>query len=136
VTVTCDAVTPTFTNVYTDIIGVRCIGCHKPGSSGVTVGMLDMSTQAAAYTNLVGVTAKGTGAGTSGITCASVMPALVRVTPSDSANSLLYNKVHSKLVATLAPCGSPMPLPATGPSLTAAEVDLIAAWINAGAQNN
>jgi hypothetical protein len=136
VTVTCDAVTPTFTNVYTDIIGARCISCHKPGSSGVTVGMLDMSTPAAAYANLVGVTAKGTGAGTSGITCASVMPALVRVTPSDSTNSLLYNKVHSKLVATLAPCGSPMPLPATGPSLTAAEVDLIAAWINAGAQNN
>jgi len=136
VTVTCDTVDPTFTNVYTDIIGVRCISCHKPGSSGVTVGQLDMSTQAAAYANLVGITAKGTGAGTSGITCASVVPALVRVTPSDSANSLLFNKVHSKLVATLAPCGSPMPLPAAALALTAAEVDLIAAWINGGALNN
>jgi mono/diheme cytochrome c family protein len=136
VIVTCDAVTPTFTNVYTDIVGVRCIGCHKPGSSGVTVGMLDMSSQAAAYANLVGVTAKGIGAGTSGITCASVMPALVRVTPNDAANSLLFNKVHSKLVATPAPCGSPMPLPSTALALTAAEVDLVAAWINAGAQNN
>lgn len=136
VTVTCDAVTPTFTNVYADIIGARCVSCHKPGSSGVTVGQLDMSTPAAAYANLVGVTAKGTGAGTSGITCASVVPALVRVTPSDSANSLLFNKVHSKLVATAAPCGSPMPLPSSALALTAAEVDLLAAWIDGGAQNN
>ncbi|HSR98631.1 MAG TPA: hypothetical protein VLM79_16355 [Kofleriaceae bacterium] len=136
VTVTCDTLNPTFTNVYASIIGVRCIGCHRPGGGGVTVGMLDMSTQAAAYTNLVNVNAAGIGAGTSGITCASVMPPLVRVTPSDSANSLLFNKVHSKLVATPAPCGSPMPLPATAVPLKQAEVDLIAAWIDAGAMNN
>jgi hypothetical protein len=136
VTVTCDTVNPTFTNVYTNIIGARCISCHKPGSSGVTVGQLDMSTPAAAYANLVGVTAKGTGAGTSGITCASVNPPLVRVAPSDSASSLLFNKVHSKLVATTAPCGSPMPLPSSALALTAAEVDLIAAWVNGGAPNN
>jgi hypothetical protein len=136
VTVTCDTLDPTFTNVYATIIGQRCIGCHRPGGGGVTVGMLDMSTPAAAYANLVGVNAGGIGAGTSGITCSSVMPPLVRVTPSDSANSLLFNKVHSKLVAALAPCGSPMPLPATAASLTAAEVNLIAAWIDAGAMNN
>jgi hypothetical protein len=136
VTVTCDTLDPTFTNVYATIIGQRCIGCHRPGGGGVTVGMLDMSTPAAAYANLVGVNAAGIGAGTSGITCASVMPPLVRVTPASSASSLLYNKVHSKLVAAPAPCGSPMPLPATAVSLTAAEVNLIAAWIDAGAMNN
>jgi len=136
VVVTCDAVTPTFTNVYADIIGVRCIGCHRPGGGGFTVGMLDMSSQATAYGNLVGVNAMGVGAGTSGVTCASVTPPLVRVTPGDSANSLIFNKTHSKLVGVLAPCGSPMPLPATATPLTAAEVDLIAAWINAGALNN
>jgi uncharacterized membrane protein len=136
VTVTCDTLDPTFTNVYATIIGQRCIGCHRPGGGGVTVGMLDMSTPAAAYANLVGVNAAGIGAGTSGVTCASVMPPLVRVAPSSSATSLLFNKVHSKLVAAPAPCGSPMPLPATAASLTAAEVDLIAAWIDAGAMNN
>jgi hypothetical protein len=136
VVVTCDTLNPTFTNVYASIIGVRCTGCHRPGGSGVTVGMLDMSTQTAAYGNLVGVPAQGIGAGTSGVTCASVMPPLVRVTPSSSANSLIFNKTHSKLAGTPAPCGSPMPLPATAAPLTSAEVDLIAAWIDAGALNN
>jgi hypothetical protein len=136
VTVTCDTLNPTFTNVYASIIGVRCIGCHRPGAGGVTVGMLDMSTQAVAYGALVGVNAAGIGAGTSGVTCASVMPPLVRVIPSDSANSLLFNKVHSKLAGTPAACGSPMPLPATATPLKQAEVDLIAAWIDAGAMNN
>lgn len=136
VTVTCDTLDPTFTNVYASIISQRCIGCHRPGGSGVVVGMLDMSTQTAAYSNLVGVNAQGVGAGTSGVTCASVTPALVRVTPSSSANSLIFNKTHSKLVGVNAPCGSPMPLPAAAAPLTAAEVDLIAAWIDAGAMNN
>lgn len=136
VTVTCDTLNPTFTNVYATIIGVRCTGCHRPGGSGVVVGQLDMSTQTAAYANLVNINAAGTGAGTSGITCASVMPPLVRVIPSDANNSLLFNKVHSKLVATPAACGSPMPLPAGAAPLRQSEVDLIAAWINAGAMNN
>jgi hypothetical protein len=136
VVVTCDTLNPTFTNVYASIIGQRCIGCHRPGGGGVTVGMLDMSTPGAAYTNLVGINAQGIGAGASGITCASVMPPLVRVLPNDSANSLLFTKVHSKLVAAPAQCGSPMPLPATAASLTAAQVNLIAAWIDAGAQND
>lgn len=136
VVVTCSTVTPTFTNVYANIIGVRCIGCHRPGGSGVAVGMLDMSTPSAAYANLVGVTAQGIGAGTSGVTCASLMPPAVRVVAGDADHSLIFNKVHSKLVGATAMCGSPMPLPATAAPLTAAEVDLIAAWVNAGAMNN
>jgi hypothetical protein len=136
VTVTCDAPDPTFTNVYTDIIGARCIGCHHPGGSGVTVGMLDMSTQAAAYSNLVGVPVAGTGAGTSGVTCASLAPSLLRIDPNDVNNSALYLKTFSKLEATNPPCGSPMPLPATAASLTQGQIDLVAAWINAGAPNN
>ena len=80
VDVTCDTLIPTFTNVYANVIGARCTGCHRPGGSGVNVGMLDMSTQATAYANLVGVTSAGTGAGTSGVTCASV--AMPRVPPA------------------------------------------------------
>ena len=45
---TCDTLNPTFTNVYANVIGVRCTGCHRPGGGGVTLGMLDMSTPAAA----------------------------------------------------------------------------------------
>lgn len=135
VTVACSALDPTFTNVYTTIIGQRCIDCHHPGGPGVRVGMLDMSSSAVAYANLVGVNAQGTGAGTSGITCASVAPPLVRVAPGDANSSLVFHKVHGKLAGTLAPCGSPMP-PGSGAALTQAEVDLISAWINAGAPNN
>jgi hypothetical protein len=135
VPVTCDAVNPTFTNIYANLITGRCTGCHRPGGSGVNVGMLDMSTPAAAYANLVGVNAQGVGAGTSGITCASVSPPLVRVIPGNPTDSLLFNKVHSKLVGTLAPCGSPMPLGGGAP-LNAADNDLISAWIAAGALNN
>jgi hypothetical protein len=66
----------------------------------------------------------------------SVVPPLVRVIAGDSANSLLWTKVQSKLVGQLAPCGSPMPLPGSAAPLTAAEVDLIAAWIDGGAMND
>jgi hypothetical protein len=136
VTVNCDTLNPTFTNVYANIIGVRCIGCHRPGGGGFTVGKLDMSTPAAAFANLVGVPAAGTGAGTSGTMCAAVSPPILRVAPLDSLNSLLFNKVNSKLQMTLPACGSPMPLPATAAPLTAAQVELIRAWIDAGALNN
>jgi hypothetical protein len=134
VDVVCDTLNPTFTNVYANVIGVRCTGCHRPGAGGVTVGMLDMSTQAAAYTNLVGVASLGTGAGTSGTTCASIM--MPRVAAGNAAGSLLYNKVASKIAGVNAACGSPMPLPATGAPITQAQADLIAAWIGAGAAND
>jgi hypothetical protein len=134
VEVVCDTLNPTFTNVYANVIGARCTGCHRPGSSGVNVGILDMSTQAAAYANLVGVASAGTGAGTSGVTCASI--AVPRVSAGNATASLLYNKVASKLAAVTPACGSPMPLPATSTPLTQAQVDLIAAWINAGALND
>jgi len=134
VDVTCDTLNPTFTNVYANVIGARCTGCHRPGGSGVTVGMLDMSTQAAAFANLVGVNSAGIGAGTSGVTCVSI--AVPRVSAGSATGSLIYNKVASKLAGTPPPCGSPMPLPATAAPLTQAQVDLIGAWINAGALNN
>jgi hypothetical protein len=136
VNVTCDTLNPTFTNVYANVIGARCTGCHRPGGGGVNVGMLDLSSPATAYAALVGVPAAGTGAGTSGITCASLAPGLLRVAASDSANSLLFNKVSSKVAGTLAACGSPMPLPAAGAPLRQAQVDLIKAWIDNGAQND
>jgi hypothetical protein len=136
VTVTCDTLNPTFTNVFSTILSQRCTNCHRPGGGGVTVGQLDLSTPAVAYAALVGVNGSGTGAGTSGITCASLNPPQVRVVASDSANSLLINKLQSKINGTLSACGSPMPLPATGAPLRQSEVNLISAWIDAGAPND
>ncbi|MGE0869066.1 MAG: hypothetical protein AB7P03_10895 [Kofleriaceae bacterium] len=134
VTVECSTLAPTFTNVYSTIIGVRCTGCHRPTGSGVNVGLLDMSTQATAFSNLVGVVAQGTGTGTSGVTCAST--SLIRIVPGDAPNSLLFSKAHSKLLGALPPCGSPMPPSPTSAPLTQQELDLIADWINAGAPND
>jgi mono/diheme cytochrome c family protein len=134
VEINCDTLIPTFTNVYANVISQRCVSCHRPGGSGVNTGMLDMSTQAAAYANLVGVTSAGTGAGTSGVTCAAA--ALPRVQAGMSGASLLFTKVNSKLAGALAPCGSPMPLPGGAPALLPAQVDLIAGWIDVGALND
>ena len=123
VTVTCDTLNPTFTNVYANIIGVRCTGCHRPGGSGVNVGMLDLSTPATAYASLVDVNAAGTGAGTSGVTCASLRRRS-RAWPRQLAPAACCStKVNSKRTGTLPACGSPMPLPATGAPLTQAQVD-------------
>ena len=141
ITIACDTLNPTFTNVYSNVIASRCTSCHQPGKSGVTTGMLDMSTAPTAYAALVGVPAAGTGAGASGVTCASLGVAvadagapLLRVAAGDFADSLLYAKVNDKLAGTTPPCGSGMPL--TGAALTQPQVDLIGAWIAAGAPND
>ena len=55
------------------------------------------------------------------------MPSLMRVAPGDSANSYLYWKVTGNPGIG----GDPMPL--YGGPLNAAELDLIAAWIDGGA---
>jgi hypothetical protein len=112
-----------FSEVYTTIISSRCLPCHSVGT-GATAGMLDMSTEATAYANLVGVKAEGMGGClTSGIT---------RVVPGNAQMSLLFEKVESKLAQVNPPCGDPMPDDAT--TLDQAQVDLIQTWIDDGAQ--
>ncbi len=83
-----------------------------------------MNNKAQAYNNLVNVKAQGLcNDGTR-----------VRVIPNDSANSLLWLKVHWKTDAIAPACGAAMPK--AGAALSAAQVDTIKAWINAGALNN
>jgi hypothetical protein len=118
--------TPTFTQIYSSIISVRCTSCHGTGAAG----SLNMSNQATAYANLVG--SNGTGVMAAGPSCGT--SGLLRVDPGNASMSLLWEKVNSKLQGTSAPCGNPMP--ASGAALTQAQVDEIAAWINAGAMNN
>jgi hypothetical protein len=99
--------------------------------------MLDLSTRANAFTNLVGasgVAAQGTGAGSSNVTCASVSN-LLRVEPGNATGSLLWQKVNSKLQGVSAPCGNPMPA-GSGAALTQQQIDAIAGWINSGAHND
>jgi hypothetical protein len=116
-----------------------------PGGAGVTVGHLDMSTKAVAYTDLLGPSgtgapAAGATAGSSGVTCTSIS-GLLRVDPGIPQSSLLWEKVNSKLQAVTTPtaeppCGSPMPAGTANGPLTQAQINTIAAWIDADAPNN
>jgi hypothetical protein len=113
---------PTFGNVYTSVIARRCTPCHTvPGEIGITDGKLDMTSQAAAYADLVGTEAAGVSCGGKGL----------RVAPGSPTDSIMYLKTD---LTDPAPCGSKMPL--GGPPLSAADVALIQAWISAGAQND
>jgi hypothetical protein len=109
----------TYTEVYA-IISAKCAGCHAAGHGGVTNGKLDMSTKTGAFTNLVGVTAAGTKCGTK---------MEIRVVASDSATSLLYNKVNGTQ-----DCGERMP--DDNPNLDAADIGTIKTWIDQGALDN
>jgi hypothetical protein len=108
----------TFTNIYTSILQPACATHHSGGASAS--GALDMSSQALAFSNLVGVKAAGSACGTSGD---------IRVVAGSPTESLLYNKVNGTQS-----CGAQMPL--GGPYLPADEISLIEAWITAGAMNN
>lgn len=111
----------TFTMVYSDIISPICVQCHNPAGIGVTMGHLDMSTKAAAFSDLVGVAAAGVACGGMG----------TRVIPGNANDSILFKKVDPNQGS---PCGSKMPLGLT--PLTVAQADEISSWINAGALNN
>jgi hypothetical protein len=112
--------TPTFTEVYTQVIQPNCAFCHTSGQPGGTQGMLDMSTQALAFTNLVGKAAAGqlcSGQGT-------------RVVAGNPDSSLLFEKVSQ----TTPPCGSRMPLNLS--PLSQSAINEIHDWIAGNAPNN
>jgi hypothetical protein len=111
----------TFTMVYSDIISPICVQCHNPAGIGVSMGHLDMSTKAVAFSDLVGVAASGVACGGDG----------TRVVAGNANNSILFKKVDPNQGS---PCGSKMPLGLT--PLTTAQADEISSWINAGALND
>jgi hypothetical protein len=98
--------------VYGPIIAANC-SCHV---SGAPAG-LAMPDAATAYTNLVGVTA----------TQNDTMP---RVDPNDSANSYIWHKVSG---THLDVGGSGVQMPRNRAPLGQADIDALAAWIDAGA---
>ncbi len=100
-----------FATVY-PIIQRACVSCHG------TSGALNMSTEALAYTNLVGVAAMGGSCAASGLT---------RVTPGNALTSQLYQKING----TTPSCGSAMPRGAA--TLPAGDIAAVRAWIEAGA---
>jgi hypothetical protein len=112
----------TFTQVYTQVISQKCAPCHTTsGGDGVKFGMLDMTSQSAAYKNLVGVAAAGDQCGGKG----------TRVVAGNPGSSIMYEKVDPSAAS---PCGAKMPL--GGAALSTAEAALIDSWIAGGASNN
>jgi hypothetical protein len=112
----------TFTQVYSTIISQRCMPCHTTATGiGVTMGKLDMTSQAAAFMNLVNTQAAG-------VACTGKGP---RVLPGMPDSSIMYLKVSPD---DPTPCGSKMPLGTMG--LSKAEADMIEGWIMAGAKND
>lgn len=108
----------TFTDVYTNVIkGGSCTTCHQPGGPFM---YLDLSTQALAYTSLVGKDASTS----PGNQCAGRGKLVVA---NDCQNSILYQKLLPSPM-----CGAQMPLGAT--PLSQASVDLVCNWIKAGAK--
>lgn len=100
---------PTWTAVYAASL-IVCLDCHV---GAFAAGGLDMSTEAVAYTSLVGVT--------------GICDGSPRVSPGDAEGSLLWRKLNGL-------CGDRMPSAAAGYGpLSAAAIADIAAWINAGA---
>jgi hypothetical protein len=117
---------PTFTQVYADILGPQCGAvCHLAGGPGVTIGMLDMSTQTNAFNNLVEVNAMGAPNGCAGKG--------VRVVPGHPDESILAEKVDPTLFSSLN-CGVLMPQ--GGATLPESQIMEIENWITAGAPNN
>jgi hypothetical protein len=93
--------------------------CTSHHAGNTPSGGLDMSTQAKAWTNLVGASAT-TVTGCTG----------ERVMANNAAMSVLY-----QVVSEATPCGGSQ-MPKGGTPLSAADQTMIEDWINGGALNN
>jgi hypothetical protein len=111
----------TFDQVYNNVLlkaSYACVGCHN----STPIGGIDLTTSAdIAYRNLLG--ADGQGADP---ICATATT--VQVKPGDPAGSFFYTKLGGG--GTL--CGTLMP-PPPSPQISAADLELVRAWIAAGA---
>ncbi|MBI5014550.1 MAG: hypothetical protein HZB55_03550 [Deltaproteobacteria bacterium] len=101
-----------FAAVESQILVPKCAhadGCH---AGPVPAGGMDLGA-GVAYQDLVGVKA-------------TRRPERLRVAPGDPEGSYLLNR--------LTPGGDTPPMPLGGPSLSAAEIDAIRAWVRDGAR--
>jgi hypothetical protein len=107
--------------IYDEVIYPFCgEACHGDGTPNfIEESQLDLSTAQVAYDALVGREAKGD-------ECAGQGQLIV---PGDGANSLLLQKMRPE-----PPCGDPMP--SMGALLPSEVLDVIQAWIDAGAPND
>jgi phage tail protein X len=111
-----NAAAVTLSMIQTEVFTPTCSGCHSgPTSNSLPSGM-DLSSAASSFAALVNVPSLQVGA-------------LNRVTPGDTVNSYLIQKLEGT-----AAVGSRMPR--GGPFLDQATMDMIEQWINDDAPNN
>jgi hypothetical protein len=118
----------TFTRVWSEVLSAK--GCAGEFCHGAGTGSLSLNDKADAYRNLVGVPAQGPACGPSG---------QLRVSPGKPEESLLLDKIAKEVPS----CGDPMPIgvrfdpnclsPSPAVCTTAGEIELVRAWIAAGA---
>jgi hypothetical protein len=114
----------TFSQVYADIFPLgtkaQCNYCHDRPANEISNGMLDMGhAQADVYAAIVGTSSMSAKCGATHTV----------VVPGDSSTSLLFLKLQAA-----PPCGDRMPQGAS--PLTAASLEMVRSWIDAGAMNN
>jgi hypothetical protein len=113
---------PTFSNVYSMVLmAMQCPQCHQAGG---VFGSPDFSSKDKAYTSLVGKDASTMNPPGQ---CSGMGELVV---PGDCDNSLLYDKISRDMPK----CGRRMPLSST--TVTQAGIDLVCAWIKAGAKQD
>ena len=103
---------PTLADLQSTIFGPTCSVCHS-GAGASLPGVMNLTSRASTFAALVGVTSLE-------------VPALKRVTAGDPNNSYVIHKLEGTQTV-----GSRMPL--GGPFLSQSDINLIRAWIQAGA---
>jgi hypothetical protein len=106
-----------FANDIQPIFTTRCAACHRDGGAAALPNIPMRLDEGRSFASLVNQPSGQNGGAT-------------LVTPGDSANSLLFQKVS----APVPPVGSRMPLFSS--PLQQAEQDLIRDWIDQGANDN
>jgi len=111
-----NVVAVTLTQLQSTIFTPHCSGCHTGGGGGLPSSM-NLSSRAATFAALVNV--------------ASVeQSGVLRVMPGDASASYVVRKLEGDASIT------GVRMPQGGPFLSAAEIDKVKQWINAGASNN
>lgn len=113
---------PTFTSLDANVFFPRCTApCHSGGEE-FAGGGLDMEPDARLA--LLDVVAGSSKCRDSGMTL---------LVAGDPDASLTFLKIVAKAEDTEPPCGDPMPQGSSRPSLTAAQIETLRTWIEAGA---
>lgn len=126
-----------FTNIYQNTLSTDCLTCH-PGSSATAAGVtLDFSTQAKAYSSLVGTT--GSPSVVSATDYAPKCPNVQFVVSDQPSQSYLEAEVDPSyyVASDFAGVSTCTPYDHSGTiSLSTSELASITAWINAGIPND